>query len=153
MNEKFNSIIDKMPKLQKQLDDSSFISLDNLVDIPISGIYVFFENEKPIYVGRSNRMRDRLREHFRPSSTNYSAPFAFNIAKKQAVMESIDIKKPRKKLEKDSRFHELFMEAKRRVSKMSVKVIQIEDPVLQAIFEIYASIKYETQEYNDFETH
>src|SRR5208282_3458129 len=50
-------------------------------DIPARGIYLFSEGPKHLYTGRSNRMRKRLQEHCRKSSTIDSAPFAFLLAR------------------------------------------------------------------------
>ena len=47
----------------------------------------------------------------------------------------------------------LFTEAKERVSKMSVRVIPIDDPITQTLFEVYASMALDTMEYNYFDTH
>ena len=46
-----------------------------LLGIPQRGIY---ENDAPVYVGRSKRMRKRLLEHSRPSSMHNSATFALS---------------------------------------------------------------------------
>lgn len=50
-------------------------------------------------------------------------------------------------------FKKLFSEAKSRVSRMTVKFIEIDDPIIQTIFELYAALALETLEYNDFDTH
>lgn len=81
------------------------------------------------------------------------AIFAFNLAKKAARDKGIDVNKPRNRLEKDPTSSGLFVEAKTRVSKMSVKVIEIDDPIIQTLFEVYAAITLKTIEYNDFDTH
>jgi hypothetical protein len=153
MNKQFKRIISKIPTLQKRLDASPLIPVIDSKHIPQQGIYVFFEKGKPMYVGRSNRMSSRIREHFQPTSQNTSAPFAFNIAKKQAAQEGIDIGHKRTELEKDSVFQQLFVEAKKRVSNMAVKVIEVSDPVFQTMFEVYASLYYGTHEFNDFATY
>lgn len=152
MNEQFKEIIDQLPGLLERLVNSPPKPRSNLGSLPQKGIYVFFENEHPIYVGRTNRMKDRIKEHGRPSSTNYSAPFAFNLAKKTAVRKGIDVSKPRIELEKNSTFANLFFEAKEKISRMSVRVIKIDDPITQTLFEVYASVELNT-EFNDFNTH
>ena len=91
-------------------------------------------------------------QHGRPSSDNSSAPFAFNLAKKTAVRKGIDVSKSRSELEKKSTFTSLFSEAKEKVSRMSVRVIEIDDPIIQTLFEVYASVELNT-EFNDFNTH
>ena len=152
MNDKFDEMIDQLPLLLNQLVKSSSKNRDTLGVLPQKGIYVFYENECPIYVGRSNRIKERLLEHSRPSSTHTSATFAFNLAKEAAIKKEIDVNnKARLHLETDSDFSSLFSEAKERVSRMSIKVIKIDDPIIQTIFEVYVSVKFNT--FNDFDTH
>ena len=152
MKDKFDEMIDQLPLLFDQLVNSPSKNRDTLGTLPQKGIYVFYENECPIYVGRSNRIRGRLQEHSRPSSTHNSASFAFNLAKKSAIKKEIDVNnKVREHLETDSDFLSLFLEAKKRVSRMSIKVIRIDDPIIQTIFEVYVSVKLNT--FNDFDTH
>jgi len=153
MNEEFKALVDKLPGLFERLVDAPLKPWSNLGPLPQNGIYVFYENGHPIYVGRTNRMKARIKEHGRRSSTHNSAPFAFNLAKKAARDKGIDVNKPRGQLEKDQAFSVLFSEAKGRVSRMSVQVIEIQDPVIQTLFEVYAAIILETKEYNDFDTH
>ena len=152
MNDKFDEMIDQLPLLLNQLVISPSKNRDTLGALPKKGIYVFYENECPIYVGRSNRIRERLLEHSRPSSTHTSATFAFNLAKEDAIKKEIDVNnKARVHLETDSDFSSLFSEAKKRVSRMSIKVINIDDPIIQTIFEVYVSVKFNT--FNEFDNH
>jgi hypothetical protein len=58
----------------------------------------------------------------------------------------------RNALESDSTFSDIFLEQKERVSGMKVRVIEINDPIIQTIFEVYVSMELNT-EYNDFDTH
>lgn len=152
MNADFEQIIDQLPGLLGRLLNSEMKPWSNLGHLPPSGVYVFYENGKAIYVGRTNRMRERIKEHGRPSSTHNSAPFAFNVTKKAGKEKGINVSKPRVELERDPLFKSLFTEAKVRVSKMSVRVIEINNPILQTIFEVYASMDLKT-EINDFDTH
>ena len=152
MNAKFEEIINQLSDLMQQLVDSPLRQRNSLGDIPNKGIYVFYENEEPIYVGRSNRMKDRIQEHGRKSSYHNSATFAFILAKEIANEQGIDIKIKRKALESDSTFADIFFKQKERVSKMNVRVIEIDDPIIQTIFEVYVSMELNT-EYNDFDTH
>ena len=50
-------------------------------------------------------------------------------------------------------FSKLYLTAKARVAKMPVRVIEINDPIVQTIFEVYAVMHLDTTEYNDFDTH
>jgi hypothetical protein len=145
----------KMNELMKTLLDAPLLSRDNLKDIPLNGLYVFYENDKPIYVGISgkNRMKKRIMGHGRKSGGHNSATFAFNIAKKEAEKNGLNTKEKRYKLEKIFEFANLYTLAKERVSKMKVRVIEINDPYCRAFFEIYAALVLNTTEYNSFETH
>lgn len=153
MGNKFKKYIDQLPRLLEDLGQQELRSRNNLVGIPKRGIYVFFEHENPIYVGRSDRMKERIQQHGRPSSGHNSAPFAFNLAKDAAKRKGIDVNKKRDELEKGPAFRDLFKKAKESVLLMSVQVIKIDDPILQTLFEVYAAIALNTTKYNDFETH
>ena len=153
MNKKFEELVGQMPVLLERLRSSPLKLSRSLGELPKSGIYVFFERGRAIYVGRSRRMKDRIKEHGRPSSTHGSAPFAFNMAKKAAERKGIDTDKPRDALAENDAFAKLFSDAKERVSKMSVRVIEVNDSIEQTLFEVYAAIDLETTEYNDFDTH
>jgi hypothetical protein len=100
MEEEFKVLIDKLPVLFEKLANAGLKPRNNLGTLPQNGIYVFYENGRPIYVGRSNRMKDRIKEHGRPSSTHNSAPFAFNLAKKVAKEKGVDVSRRR---ERDTR--------------------------------------------------
>lgn len=151
MNEKFKEIINTFPALMERINNSPFITKDDFKNLPKKGIYVFYENGLPIYVGRTNRMKNRLMEHSKQSSGHNSATFAFNLAKEKAKKTSINLKQRRKDLEADPLFSPIYTEEKVRVSKMKIKVIDIEDPVVQTLFEVYAHLELKTQ--NEFENH
>ncbi|MCF7894410.1 MAG: hypothetical protein K9L84_05040 [Candidatus Omnitrophica bacterium] len=116
------------------------------------GVYVFYEDLKPTYVGRSQNIPNRVLNHGRPSSGHNSATFAFLLAKEKAQKFGISLKQTRNLLERDPDFREFYLEAKKRVAKMKIKAVEIKDHEIQAIFGIYASKKFKTK-YNDFATH
>ena len=76
----WRAVARRLPILLNQLTGSNPIVRDRqggLPVIPQKGIYIFYESGKPLYVGRSDRMRERILEHGRPSSLHNSATFAF----------------------------------------------------------------------------
>jgi hypothetical protein len=118
------------------------------------GVYLFIENGKPIYVGQTRDFRRRWGEHTRPSSPENSAPFAFNIARLEAGRQKLDVSGPRKTVSALPDFATLFAAAKDRVREMEFRFVEIEDPPLRTIFEVYASLALGTYgEFNIFETH
>ena len=151
MNTKFKEIIDQFPLKMEKIKNSPVITINDLNNIPKRGIYVFYENDIPIYVGRSERLKSRLKEHSQQSSGHTSATFAFNIAKQDAKKADIDINRQRKDLEHDPEFANIYRAAKERVAKMQIRVIGIEDPIEQTLFEVYVSLELGTN--NEWGTH
>lgn len=153
MNEEWNALIQQMPRLLEELKSQPLKPCTDRSGLPKKGIYVFYEDGKPIYIGRSNNVRQRIGLHCRPSSGHNSATFAFNIAKHEAEKEGIKTNVTRGQLETDPAFTRSYLKAKERVSKMDLRAIQIDEPITQTLFEVYAAMCLDTKEYNDFDTH
>ena len=157
----WEAVADRLPVLLKQLKGSNFIVRDRqgrLSMIPPKGIYVFYKTGKPLYVGRFDRMRERLLEHGRPSSTHNSATFAFLLAMEMAKCAGIDRAGiARDDLQIADEFKPLYDQAKERVRDMQIKVVGIDDAIEQSVFEVYAALHLKTTRayggYNDFENH
>ena len=136
----------------KKLTKDSPVPISELKNIPKRGIYVFYENGRPIYVGRSRNLTQRFRQHHQQSSRHNSATFAFMISKKDAEKSGVDIKRSREELQNDPVFIPIFIKAKKRVSEMHVQVIQMDDPIEQTLFEVYAALELKTK-HNSWDTH
>ena len=143
----------EVKRLLKELETVDPHQRLELGSIPKAGVYVFYERRRPLYVGRSNRLKERIQEHGRTSSTHNSAPFAFNIAKFRAKKLGVNIEQQRAKLERNQQFQREFKTAKQRVAKMPVRILKVRNQVIQAVFEVYAAIHLKTTKYNDFGTH
>lgn len=152
MNEKYQEMIDNFPAFMITLTKDPPVPISALKNIPERGIYVFYENGRPIYVGRSKNLKQRFRQHRQPSSDHHSATFAFMIAKQDAEKAGIDIKRTRDQLDKDTQFSRIFDIAKKRVSDMQVQVLSMDNPIEQTLFEVYAALELKT-EYNHWDTH
>lgn len=152
MNEEFGKLVNRLPHLLEQVVSSPALDRSKSRRLPRRGVYVFYERGKAVYVGRSNRMKERILEHGRPSSDRYSATFAFRLAKEAAKQKGVDLSKTGAQLEEDPAFVDLFSQARERVSGMSVRAVEIKDPIGQTLFEVYAHMALRT-EYNDFDTH
>jgi GIY-YIG catalytic domain-containing protein len=153
--EEVQPYVSKMDDLFKDLysrfDKSDFVSKDKLPSK--GGIYVFYESEKALYVGRTDNVKQRIQLHTRPSSGSESATFAFNLAKAEHGVKN-EIKETRKELMKNEEFKKVFITHKSNVSNFRLKFIQIENDVLQTMFEPYLAIKLNTYPNNNtFENH
>jgi len=150
MKGEFDEIVSKFPGWLETLKGSP--ARDQLRNVPEQGVYVFFDGQdQPLYVGRSDRMRERLLMHGRPSAGHESATFAFLLAKEKIVYPGT-MTRSRKNLQEDKEFSKHYFAQKVEVRKMKVRVIEIIDPAEQALFEIYASLEMGTP-YNVWENH
>ena len=160
----WKDVADRMPRLLGILDSNNLRSCDDLSDIPKKkkGIYVFYENDEPIYVGRTNRLRERISEHGSQSPTK-SATFAYLLAKskledKGTIPEQKSGKPSSRITNADvEKYPCIISAARKRVSKMQFRVVEITDAIEQTIFEVYAALMLGTTRqqggYNDFEPH
>lgn len=143
--EQFDRAIEQMQPL---LDDLLAAPKHTVADHPkvpsVAGVYLFSEDDRPIYVGQSRKLSRRLRFHTSLTSRENQASFAFNIAKREAGKVGLNIKPLRKALEADPDFAEHFSQAKERVRAMEVQFIGLEDPINRTIFEVYASLALKT---------
>ena len=136
--------------------ESPLLTKDEIGNNPKQGVYVFYdEEEKPIYVGRSNNIRQRIRQHGADSSMNESATFAFELLQEDQ-MDEPDIpgrRSPgvtRKQLQ--NKYPEKFAAKRKRVRDMKIQVVEITDQPLQYVFEAYAILTLGTTRYNKFWT-
>ena len=119
------------------------------------GLYLFSDDRgKPIYVGQTRNIADRIAQHTRPSSPENAASFAFNIAKREAAGQKLDIAGfNRKTLSVRPDFKKLFDDAKAQIALMPVQFVVETHADLRTVFEVYATYALSTQDYNTFETH
>ena len=150
-----------------------------LEDIPEKGVYVFYENCKPLYVGYSDHIADRFKSHCAGGKSSGSATFAFILTrdlwgiwrgpcwdgpfpKKKEEREEVRLIRKgtsTKRVRLDRRglldhddILQDFKSQVERVKSMQVRVIPIDDPYKQAMFEVYAAYRLNTF-YNDFRPH
>ena len=155
----FDGIINMMPGYLQNLQNYPLLAMDTRQErrnlgnhLPDSnaGIYVLYEDDQPLYVGRSNRLKERLLEHGRPSGWSGSATFAFILATE--AFGNVDEGMARQQLLDHPEFRRLFTDAKTRIRGMGVRVVEIQNPIEQTIFEVYAHLELRTP-YNSFENH
>ena len=121
---------------------------------PKAGIYLLSEGTQHLYVGRSNRIRERLRNHCRVGATHKMAAFAFRLARIHTGQLKATYKPEgsRDHLMMDPDFRAAFEASKARIRDMDVRFVEEADPVRQALLEVYVAIALGTP-HNDFDTH
>lgn len=122
--------------------------------LPEKCIYLLSEGQNHLYVGRTRKLRQRLRQHSVNAAQHNQAVFAFRLAREITgrLVAAYSTKGSRKALCADSAFSGAFQQAKARVRSMDLRFVEETDPTRQALLEIYASVVLRTK-YNDFDTH
>jgi len=123
-------------------------------NLPEKCVYLFSEGDQTLYVGRTRRLRQRLRQHSIAGAQHNQAVFAFRLAREKTgrLTAAYSAKGSRVALSADPQFAEAFTQAKARVRSMDLRFVEETDPLRQALLEIYVSIVLGTK-YNDFDTH
>lgn len=155
MDATFKQHIDALPNLMEQLVAATPARVAEVTaSMPACGVYLLSEGPTHLYVGRSNRLRSRMRDHGNASSAHTKSAFAFRLAREATgrVKASYKPERSRKQLMQDPEFSAAFVAAKERISKMDVRCIEVTDPVRQALLEMYAALALKTP-YNAFENH
>ena len=152
----FEEIVCQMEPLLEELRTGPTYHGQTLRDLPAKGIYVFYENENPVYVGRVGQnskqtIRDRIRQHTIPSSRHNQATFAFKLLQEHlGVPIGHEADRTREELAEEN--EEAFRRQKQRVRDMTVRAVEVTDSKVQTLFEYYAIIVLKTTRYNSFDT-
>lgn len=155
MHEAFREYVDALEISFERLLAMKPVTIATMAkDAPSECIYLFSENAKPLYVGRTRHLRQRMRQHSIPASQHNQAVFAFRLAREATghLEATYDIVASRAALWKDVKFAAEFSKAKTRVRQMQVRYVEECDPLRQALLEIYVAVVLKTP-YNDFNTH
>lgn len=147
MNAEFQRIVDQMESLLERLRGSREYTGDDLHGMPKQGVYVLYEDGSPIYVGRSNNIPQRIREHSASGAGHEGATFAFKLYRDKIGNPPGTREEVQKKCPPE------FDRQKERVGAMPIRAVEIEDQKEQTVFEIYAVLALGTTTYNTFETH
>ena len=150
-----NAISDLDGKLRTLLACAPLAFGQLRVGMPERGVYLFSESGLHLYVGRSNRLRNRYFLHCRPGSRQNQASFAYKLAREALRITRASYASDgatRSKLAETEPFLASFAEAKTRIRTMEYRFVPEEDQVRQALLEAYCAIVLETP-YNDFATH
>jgi hypothetical protein len=155
MDRNFHQLVDRLEPKYRALMAMAPVRYSNLPrQMPERGVYLFSEGDQHLYVGRTNRIRQRLAGHCRPSSNHFSATFAFRLARQETglLKAAYSPKGSRGDLVTDLTFGPAFVRAKARIADMDLRFVEEADPVCQALLEIYVAVTLKTP-FNDFDNH
>lgn len=154
MHDLFRRHVESLPDTLRLLLEMPPVKCGSLpTQTPKRGVYVFSEGGKNLYVGRSNRMRARVRNHGNPWATHRQAAFAIKLAR-EATGRAATYRRDGslKELMLNPTFVAAFRAAKVGISAMDVRFVGEDDPVRQCLLEVYVAVALATP-YNDFDNH
>lgn len=111
------------------------------------GCYVLIYRTRPIYVGISQTVLRRLRQHVRGTS-HFDATLAYKIA---AARQPHNMKRAEAMTNKN--FQVEFVKARQYIRKLNVAFTEIPNPLELYLFEAFCAMKLNTSKWNTFETH
>jgi len=160
MNEKFAAFVERLHPAYVKLISRAPVAGGAAPDFGVGeltakrGVYLFSENGKHPYVGRSNRLFGRYKNHWGPKKMEREAAFAFKLAREAMGITKATYKKEgsRRNLALDQTFGKAFVAAKERIRAMEYRWVEEVDPTCQCLLEVYVSVALSTP-YNDFDTH
>ena len=151
MNSVFQDHADRLPHLFRLLNDGALTALADGPHPADPGIYVLFENEHPVHVGRTRNLCQRLQGH--RSRSHYSASFAFKRARRDlGVVATYKTEGSRAQLAKDPVFGPVFKRQVESVRAMSYKFLKVKSKLDQYLLELYAVLEYNLPD-DEFDTH
>ena len=112
-----------------------------------SGCYVLMKGKSPKYVGISRSVLNRLRQHV-TGKDHFGASLVFAITKRKLKAEG-----HRDVLMKRRIFRAEFRRSQAYLRRLDVAFVEIDNPVVLHLFEVYAAIKLDTSKWNTFRTH
>jgi hypothetical protein len=156
MDSKFAVLVETLaPKLERLLAGTPLKYGHLPREMPRSGVYLFTENGRHIYVGRSNSLRGRYGRHCLPGATHKQASLAFQFAREATGRTKASYRtgeESRAGLMLDPIFVAAFVRGKERIRAMEYRYVEEADQNKQALLEIYCAVVLSTP-YNDFKTH
>jgi hypothetical protein len=157
MDPKFALLVERLHPAFVTLTERAPVTDGGIPDYcgALRGVYRFTEAGNHLYVGRSNRLLARYRNHWMSNKTEREAVFAFKLAREATGFTKATYKKgpgSRKGLALDAGFITAFSAAKSRIKEMDYRWVEETDPTCQCLLEIYAAVTLGTP-YNDFDTH
>ena len=150
MKREFDEMMEHVKQLHIELMQMPPVTRDALGDCQYPGVYLFSEGENHLYAGRGRNVRKRISQHTHRSAED--APFAFRLAREATNRKAAYRPEGgRKELLIDPAFCEALLAQKERVARMTIRYVRADDPVTQALLEIYTATVLDAR-YNEFQT-
>lgn len=152
MNSLFKAHVDKTPTNFHALMASPLhLYNDRSKFKKAGGIYVLIEDGKPVYVGRTRNLSQRLQAHV--SASHNSASYAVKRVRQVHGLEaSYKPEMSRLHITTVDPWRGYFLEEIEKIRGMQFRFLKVEDPVDQYLLELYATMELDL-ELSGFDTH
>lgn len=143
--ERFHAAVERMPFLFDQLMACDLLEMKVRSDWKgIHAIYVFYEADgTACHTGRTRNLQGRVRAH--RASSHHSASFAFKRARQVTnVKATYRPEGSRAALMEDADFRAEFDRQRESIGLMKLRFVEIECPIEQHLFELYAALRLGT---------
>lgn len=139
----FDGLVGAAKDLFDELIQQEILSFDDalkLKDIP--GIYVFYEKGAPVYVGRTRKLRQRLRAHV--SDSHNSASYALKRTRAAHGLAATYTKSmSRSVIANEEPYRQTFLKEIAKIGGMGIQFLEVQDPIEQYLLELLASLNFE----------
>jgi hypothetical protein len=151
LNPTFEAHVTRAPTLYAQLLGQPLLDARPSSFGKGPGIYIFYELNAPVHVGRTRNIRQRIRAHCTPNHN--SASFAFKRARRElGQATTYNRTTSRAALQNDPIFGPCFRRHVAAVAHMKVRFLEVADPVDQYFIELYAALELGLA-MDEFDTH
>jgi hypothetical protein len=143
--ERFHAAVDRLPKLFEKLMSCELLEMKARVGWKgLPAIYVFYDDEgQPCHTGRTRNLQGRVRAH--TANSHHSASFAFKSTRNALNLSATYRPEgSRTHLMSDPVFKAEFDRQRVRIGQMKLRYVEIECPIEQHLFELYAALRLGT---------
>jgi predicted GIY-YIG superfamily endonuclease len=123
----------------------SITSKTDLRDVP--GVYAISNGKSVLYVGLSKKLKQRFRQH--TNGQHYQSMFTIKIARDIYRKQTGDKSTSQTKLYESKKYKKAYELAAKRVQKMKVRFVEVDDARLRIVLEVCAGMAFKTK-WNNF---
>lgn len=142
---RFDEAVTRMPQLFEQLMHCEPFEMKARGEWKgLHAIYIFYDGDgNPCHTGRTRNLQGRVRAH--TADSHNSASFAFKRARQSlALKATYRPEGSRANLMRDTVFKTEFDRQREQIGQMRLRYVQIECPIEQHLFELYAALRLGT---------
>ena len=136
-----DGFMDGLEDLLDSLVNAPAFAIDDEESPPETpGVYLFTAGDDVLHVGRTRKLKSRRGQQCSLTGTHNSASAAFKLARSNALEDGVALPRTRQATQEHPDFLSYFDAARQQFRAAEFRFVEIDDPPIQTVFEIYASI-------------